>query len=83
RLDHLLSKEHHPPKGGMEPAPPECGGGVLNGGDTGKFGAGNGLVPLVQPLRGGGNELLVRLVKDVSTLLGPEGTTRVVVVSEP
>ena len=31
---------------------------------------------------GGGNENLVRLVVDVSTLLGPEGTT-VVVFSEP
>ena len=39
--------------------------------------------PLVQPLSGGGNESVVRLGTDVSTLLGPEGTTRVVVVSEP
>ena len=42
RLDHLLSKEHHPPKGGMGPAARGCRVGVLNGGDTGKFGAGNG-----------------------------------------
>ena len=42
RLDHLLSKEHLPPKGGKEPAPSECGGGVLNGGDTGESAAGNG-----------------------------------------
>lgn len=38
--------------------------------------------PLVQPLLGGGNETVVRLVADVSTLLGPEGTTEVV-FSEP
>ncbi len=31
---------------------------------------------LVQPLSGGGNESVVRLGTDVSTLLGPEGTTR-------
>ena len=37
---------------------------------------------LVQPLLGGGNGVLVRLARDVSTLLGPEGTTEVV-FSEP
>ena len=42
RLDHLLSKEHLPPKGGKEPALPECGSGVLDGGDTGESAAGNG-----------------------------------------
>jgi hypothetical protein len=35
RLDHLLSKEHLPAKVGEEPVLPECGGGVLIGGDTG------------------------------------------------
>jgi hypothetical protein len=35
RLDHLLSKEHLPAKAGKEPALPGCGGGVLDGGDTG------------------------------------------------
>src|SRR5512139_294833 len=29
----------------MEPALPECGGGVLNGGDTGESGPGNGRGP--------------------------------------
>jgi len=39
RLDHLLSKEHHPPVGGMGPAPPGGGGGVLEcGGDAGGVG---------------------------------------------
>ena len=58
--------------------------GCSDGGDTGKFGAGNGRgSSSTAALRGGGNETVVRLVKDVSTLLGPEGTTRVVVVSEP
>ena len=41
------------------------------------------MVLLVQPPAGGGNETVVRLARDVSTLLGPEGTTRVVVFSEP
>jgi hypothetical protein len=49
RLDHLLSKEHHPSKGGMEPALPVRGGGVLDGGDTGEFFVGNGWILLVQP----------------------------------
>jgi hypothetical protein len=42
RLDHLLSKEHLHPKGCEEPALPGCGGGVLDGGDTGEFPAGSG-----------------------------------------
>ncbi|GAA3295184.1 hypothetical protein GCM10020218_090320 [Dactylosporangium vinaceum] len=42
RLDHLLSKEHLQAKACKEPAPPECGGGVLNGGDTGEGPADNG-----------------------------------------
>ena len=36
RLDHLLSKEHHPSKDGMEPAARGCRVGVLIGGDTGE-----------------------------------------------
>jgi hypothetical protein len=86
RLDHLLSKEHLHLKGCEGPASPGCGGGVLDGGDTGEFFPGNGRVLLVRPCvwwreRGvwcgwGGV---------VGTLLGPEGTTVrvVVVVSEP
>ena len=42
RLDHLLSKEHHPVKAGMEPTTPACGVGVLKGGDTGENDTGNG-----------------------------------------
>ena len=42
RLDHLLSKEHLQAKACKEPAPSECGGGVLNGGDTGEVKFGNG-----------------------------------------
>lgn len=77
RLDHLLSKEHLPPKGGKEPATCECRVGVLDGGDTGEFFPGNG------------RNLLVRISSGVverglwcgwggadGTLLGPEGTTR-------
>lgn len=48
RLDHLLSKEHLPTKVGKEPALPACGGGVLDGGDTGEFFFGNGRGNLVQ-----------------------------------
>ena len=61
----------------MEPAPPECGGGVLDGGDTGEFGPGNGHRYLVRPPREGwwGTVGVVRLGWDVSTLLGPEGTS--------
>jgi hypothetical protein len=41
RLDHLLSREHHPPGwGGMEPAARACRVGVLVGGDTGGVGFG-------------------------------------------
>ena len=36
RLDHLLSKEHLTSKGVEEPASSDCGGGVLDGGDTGE-----------------------------------------------
>jgi hypothetical protein len=50
RLDHLLSKEHLPAEVGKEPASPECGGGVLDGGDTGESGIGHGHGPLVQRL---------------------------------
>src|SRR5262249_37548970 len=49
RLDHLLSKEHLPAKAGQEPAPAECVGGVLDGGDTGDAAVGNGLLLLVRP----------------------------------
>ena len=45
RLDHLLSKEHLPAKVGKEPAPTECVGGVLIGGDTGEAAVGNGQRP--------------------------------------
>jgi hypothetical protein len=38
--------------------------GVLVGGDTGEFSAGNGRVVLVQLLSGGGNGWVVRLVDD-------------------
>jgi hypothetical protein len=44
RLDHLLSKEHLRLSVWMveEPVLPECGGGVLDGGDTGEFVVGCG-----------------------------------------
>jgi hypothetical protein len=64
RLDHLLSKEHLPAKAGQEPVPPECGGGVLDGGDTGESRptAATGL-EYSRPLGGGGGkEGVVRLV---------------------
>ena len=62
RLDHLLSKEHLPPKGGKEPAPSECGGGVLNGGDTGESAAGNGHHgEYASTSVGGGKLVVVRL----------------------
>ncbi len=75
RLDHLLSKEHLPPKGGKEPAPPECGGGVLEGGDTGEFEPATAGGPSTRGVSLDGTVLLVRLGRADSTLLGPEGTT--------
>jgi hypothetical protein len=65
RLDHLLSKEHLPPKGGQDPAPPVCvvvGGSY--GGDTDKLVAGNGRPSQVQPaMLGRGTMVVVRLAE--------------------
>ena len=79
RLDHLLSKEHLPTKVGQEPTAPECGVGVLNGGDTGLVNSGNGhgCSSTAHPSSGGwhGTSWLVRLEMAVNTLLGPERTS--------
>jgi hypothetical protein len=76
RLDHLLSKEHLPTKVGKEPALPECGGGVLNGGDTGEFFPGNGWGSSSTAIFGWcGTESWCGWEGMESTLLGPEGTT--------
>jgi hypothetical protein len=62
RLDHLLSKEHLPSKDGLEPVLPECGGGVLDGGDTGESVTGNGRRIWYGQLWLVGKGLVVRLV---------------------
>lgn len=46
RLDHLLSKERHPSKGGMEPRLPVLGDGVLIGRRHWLVGLGSGLMLL-------------------------------------
>jgi hypothetical protein len=78
RLDHLLSKEHLPAKAGQEPVPPECGGGVLDGGDTGESRptAATGL-EYSRPLVGWWERGCGAVGGGVDTLLGPEGTTAV------
>lgn len=70
RLDHLLSKEHLHLKGCKEPALPECGGGVLNGGDTGESFPGNGRVPSSTATSVVWNEVLVRLGEDAKHPVG-------------
>jgi hypothetical protein len=70
RLDHLLSKEHHPSKDGMEPAARGCRVGVLNGGDTGEFFPGNGRVPASTATSVVWNGVLVRLGEDVKHPVG-------------
>lgn len=76
RLDHLLSKERHPSKGGMEPRLPVLGDGVLIGRRHWLVGFGSGLMLLYTLSSGGGwKGLMMRLGLAMNTLLGPEGMT--------
>ena len=76
RLDHLLSKEHLPPKGGKEPAVRVCRTGVLTGGDTGQSTPGNGRRSEYTPSSGvTENDRWCGWWMMMGTLLGPEGTT--------
>jgi hypothetical protein len=77
RLDHLLSKEHLPAKVGEEPALPGCGGGVLDGGDTGEsWPTTVGFLSTASSLVVGCGERGSGAVGGgVNTLLGPEKTT--------
>ena len=64
------------------PALPECGGGVLVGGDTGECEPATAGLPSTRAFGFVGTGWLVRLVSADGTLLGPEGTTFVVGISE-
>jgi hypothetical protein len=78
RLDHLLSKEHLPAKVGKEPAPSDCGGGVLNGGDTGELFSGNGRLECVSASFRGcadNSKSWCGWWEVLNTLLGPERTS--------
>ena len=89
RLDHLLSKERLPPKGGKGPALPGSGWRGAHWRRHWLVMVGNGRVHLVRigfPVRapssrggvvgvGGGGVGVVRLAVAVDTLLSPERTT--------
>jgi hypothetical protein len=64
-------------KAGQEPAPPDCGGGVLAGGDTGEYEPATVVMSSTRNPSGlRRNDGAMRLGSTESTLLGPEGTTR-------
>ena len=76
RLDHLLSKERHPSKGGMEPRVTCVGWWGAHWSETLASWRWQRFDALVHaPCGGWGKGLMMRLVLAVDTLLGPEGMT--------